>query len=507
MTNVDLANYKKWDLSYCEIVKSSLVLARRSLARSKIEIDRNYNVKIIGRKKSGNGHVRVRVFSKSGAIIFSKKLKFTSKSWSEKCFEMPLRSSGLGELSLEAGDDIFGRVEIGRLVARSEGGQTKQPLRAGLNKADVAPIESLEPEIKRVAIIVPYGIYGGGEVYLKRLLRQKPEDILIDIIYLSRNKLSKYDLGTGTEGIYAGNIERLSSIMKANDYGHIIYYNSLKVYRELSKLKLSGQITGSISEIYHSDFIWSDAVASIRSRAGVDMMFRVSDGLAEDISGIKESSKILIPVGIDTDLYSKNKYKNFEIISKLNIPRDKIIIGVVARLSPEKNIEYAISLAAKSSQWHLVVVGNGPSRPSLERYISSNKITNVTLVGEKEDVIEYYNIFDAFLLTSKAEGTPISILEAMSFSLPVYCTDVGEIKRNYGHLEEVRYLTGDLNLDYDIVNSSLEKDLICEELRAHVVDHNNINKISKYFFEKLLFGAADFNVPEKDTYLLPGEYL
>lgn len=507
MTQIDLVNQKKWELSHCEMVKSSLTLSRRSVASSKIDIGRKYNVKIIGRKKSGNGHVRIRVLSKSGAIVFSKKLKFASKSWSEKSFDMSLRSSGEGRLSIEAGDDIFGRVEIGRLMVRPEASGALQGDSQGLKKIDVIPIEYIEPQIKRLAIIVPYGIYGGGEVYLKRLLEQEREKVLIDIIYLSRNNLSRYDLGSGIQSIYAGNVKRLSSILVANDYDSIVYYNSLKVYSELSSLKLTGKIKASIAEVYHSDFLWADAVAKLRTRAGIDMMFRVSDGLANDIKGIKDSSKILIPVGVDTDLYSRSEHKNFGIISSLNIPRDKIIIGTVARLSPEKNINYAISLASRNKAWHLVVVGDGPRRPSLERYIKSNNITNVTLVGHIEDVTEYYNIFDAFMLTSKAEGTPISVLEAMSFCLPVYCTDVGEIRKNYGHLEGIRYLTGDADMDYNIINSSLEKGLFYEDLRSYVLDNNDIKKISEVFFEKLLFGPAEFITPSDSMYILPGEYI
>jgi glycosyltransferase involved in cell wall biosynthesis len=72
------------------------------------------------------------------------------------------------------------------------------------------------------------------------------------------------------------------------------------------------------------------------------------------------------------------------------------------------------------------VVGEGPDRPELEREIARLGVA-LELVGERDDVPALLAASDVFVLSSKSEGMPIAILEAMAAGLPIVATRVGGV--------------------------------------------------------------------------------
>ena len=108
-------------------------------------------------------------------------------------------------------------------------------------------------------------------------------------------------------------------------------------------------------------------------------------------------------------------------LADVGLDNGHVTFGIVARLSPEKNINYAIDLISSMHNANLIIVGDGPERAKIESRISDD--SSIKLVGHKRNIEDYYNLFDAFLLTSKYEGMPISILEAMSVGKPIIATE------------------------------------------------------------------------------------
>jgi glycosyltransferase involved in cell wall biosynthesis len=75
-----------------------------------------------------------------------------------------------------------------------------------------------------------------------------------------------------------------------------------------------------------------------------------------------------------------------------------------------------------------VIVGEGPDRPALEAEIERLGIGDrVRLLGERRDVPELLGAADVFVLSSKSEGLPVSLLEAMVAGLPVVASRVGGV--------------------------------------------------------------------------------
>jgi glycosyltransferase involved in cell wall biosynthesis len=73
----------------------------------------------------------------------------------------------------------------------------------------------------------------------------------------------------------------------------------------------------------------------------------------------------------------------------------------------------------------LVLVGEGESRPDIERSVVPEKARFVTLTGPRRDVAALLSAFDLFALSSRTEGLPLAIPEAMATALPVVATAVG----------------------------------------------------------------------------------
>ena len=104
----------------------------------------------------------------------------------------------------------------------------------------------------------------------------------------------------------------------------------------------------------------------------------------------------------------------------------------IGRLSKMKNhmlILEAMKLALKvNPKLKLNIAGEGPERISLENYIKIHRLSSkVKLLGNREDIPLLLSNADMYISTSLVEGLPLSILEAMSNSLPIIATPTGGV--------------------------------------------------------------------------------
>ena len=77
-------------------------------------------------------------------------------------------------------------------------------------------------------------------------------------------------------------------------------------------------------------------------------------------------------------------------------------------------------VVSQRPKWRLRIVGDGEDANSLIEYIETNKLNkSVEMVGKVSNIDDYYQNADIFCLSSRAEGFPMVLLEALSFGLPV----------------------------------------------------------------------------------------
>lgn len=261
-------------------------------------------------------------------------------------------------------------------------------------------------------IIIPYGIYGGGEIFLKNHIEQgtftNPH-----LLFLANNKLLDLMRDKCSTTLFSSFAE-LGNFLLKKQAKKAYFYNSASVYNLLCRVRSAIPI--QINEIVHSTLRWADSMHTA-DRRFVNKIFCVSDSVAKEW-GFKQYQ--LLKVIIDSSRFQKPK-----------IPHEGTIIGTVARLSPEKNLKRVVDIAKWSPpEYKFVIVGkDGGSKNELINYINQNNLQQKVIIKDfREDIENEYLQFDAFLLTSHVEGTPITILEAQAANLPVIAPMVGGIR-------------------------------------------------------------------------------
>lgn len=111
-------------------------------------------------------------------------------------------------------------------------------------------------------------------------------------------------------------------------------------------------------------------------------------------------------------------------------PRPDFQIGWVGRLTPIKDPLLCIDIAAAcyhQLELHWSLVGDGELRPQVESAIRERGLNEVALLGWQRDMAALQSRLDVLLLTSRNEGTPVAIIEAMAAGTCVVAANVGGV--------------------------------------------------------------------------------
>ncbi len=154
--------------------------------------------------------------------------------------------------------------------------------------------------------------------------------------------------------------------------------------------------------------------------------------------GLPGGKVFLIPNGIDTDQFVRDRSAAQAWRERFAIPASSPVCGIVAALRPEKNHELFFRVAQSTLQQvpdaHFLIVGDGTERQRLESLASSMECCGrLHFAGNSRDVRGALSAMDLFALTSHNEASPVSILEAMSTGLPVVAPQVGSIDQAVLH--------------------------------------------------------------------------
>ncbi len=222
-------------------------------------------------------------------------------------------------------------------------------------------------------------------------------------------------------------------------------------------VKLVGIISKYNIKVVHSHgrgaFIYS-ALAKIL-RPGIKLIHTVHRADGDLISNNKIVRRILLKktdkvVAVSQAAADKFSEKNQYPVDKIKIiyngidinsffpgnkKSDDIIIGTVANLSDDKDIEtllraFALVLDRVEAKHNLFlrIIGDGPRAGELKTLAEELGISGlVEFAGFRNDVAEQLRMMDIFILATRTEGFGISILEAMASGVPVIASRVGGI--------------------------------------------------------------------------------
>lgn len=128
-----------------------------------------------------------------------------------------------------------------------------------------------------------------------------------------------------------------------------------------------------------------------------------------------------------------------EARAALGLPAGATLLGWVGRLSPEKGADIFLAALAQLARREVqaVFVGEGRERAVLEAEAARLGITDrVRWLGLVPGAGRFVGAFDAFVLSSRTEGTPIALFEAMAAGVPIVATRVGGVPQVVTHEAE-----------------------------------------------------------------------
>lgn len=124
--------------------------------------------------------------------------------------------------------------------------------------------------------------------------------------------------------------------------------------------------------------------------------------------------------------------------AELGLAADAVAIGWIGRLSHEKGADVLVSSVPllEDTAWQISVVGEGGERPALQHQAERLGVADrIRWHGIVPEAARCYAAFDCIVLSSRTEGTPIVLLEAMSAGVPLVTTRVGGVPDVVGESE------------------------------------------------------------------------
>lgn len=147
---------------------------------------------------------------------------------------------------------------------------------------------------------------------------------------------------------------------------------------------------------------------------------------------IAKNHLIILKNGVDLQKFSYDEAVRAQYRKKLGIQEDTYVLGHVGRFSYQKNHEYLIDMFGKIKEQclnsKLLLIGSGELWDDVTNQIASLGLTeDVILLGNVNNVSDYLQVMDTFVLPSRFEGLPIVGVEAQAAGLPVVVsTNVSE---------------------------------------------------------------------------------
>ena len=166
-----------------------------------------------------------------------------------------------------------------------------------------------------------------------------------------------------------------------------------------------------------------------------DVLIAVSPEVRDELvaHGIAPADKFtVIRLGIPLDERLGDDTADLDYRKLYGIPEEAFVVGWVGRMTGVKDTDAVLEIVRAARERGvpavLCMVGDGPDRERLEQVAHDLGIARVTyFVGYQSEVAGYYRLFDAFLLPSLNEGTPVSAIEALASGTPVVATRVGGV--------------------------------------------------------------------------------
>ena len=192
-----------------------------------------------------------------------------------------------------------------------------------------------------------------------------------------------------------------------------------------------------------------------------------------DHFGRNEKEIETVYIGVDEKIFKPKKYNKEELKKQYNMPKDKIIISFICRISEQKRplllLEVAKKLKETRDDFVFLIVGDGNLLNKMKSQANKyNLNSNMIFLGRTSKTDEIYSISDLTINCSIKEGLALTAYESLSMGVPVISSDVGGQKELID--EQTGVIVPCMQKEEDIFDFNYSK----EEVENYV---NAINKV------------------------------
>lgn len=299
---------------------------------------------------------------------------------------------------------------------------------------------------------------GGPATFVPKIAKYFQDELNyeIEILTLSDNKNSNINddfsvkrIDRNLPIIYRW-LKTIFTIYKLGKNKDLIFVNGLGTEATIANIFLNKKIIRKIV----GDPVWERAYSKAKISESFDEFQVKNYGFSISLQkkvrsfSIKKSDIVVTPSKHLKNFILNLGFKNkIEIINNgVFIPEentniftnDQINITIVSRLVSHKNIKKIIRAISDLNDplIYLNIIGDGPELNQLQKIsLESNNKDNIIFHGKlnRNDINHIFLKSDIYIQASNYEGLPHSLLEAMSYGIPVLCTPVGECKEILGN--------------------------------------------------------------------------
>ena len=299
---------------------------------------------------------------------------------------------------------------------------------------------------------------GGPATFVPKIAKYFQDELNyeIEILTLSDNKNSNINddfsvkrIDRNLPIIYRW-LKTIFTIYKLGKNKDLIFVNGLGTETTIANIFLKKKIIRKIV----GDPVWERAYSKAKISESFDEFQVKNYGFSISLQkkvrsfSIKKSDIVVTPSKHLKNFILNLGFKNkIEIINNgVSIPKEsaeiftnaRINITIVSRLVTHKNIKKIIRAISDLNDplIYLNIIGDGPELNQLQKIsLESNNKDNIIFHGKlnRDDINHIFLKSDIYIQASNYEGLPHSLLEAMSYGIPVLCTPVGECKEILGN--------------------------------------------------------------------------
>ncbi|MFX1563029.1 MAG: N-acetyl-alpha-D-glucosaminyl L-malate synthase BshA [Promethearchaeota archaeon] len=306
------------------------------------------------------------------------------------------------------------------------------------------------------------------------------ENVTVDLVNVLEYPLFRYPPYTVALASEMANIAKLHEL----DLLHVHYAIPHAVSAYLAR-----QITGIpyVVTLHGSDVhtLGADPAYQLATRFAVEAANAVTCVSKHICQTADQTLGIRCKINPITNFIDANRFKSGPCLHGWNHQGKHLVH--VSNFRPVKRVVDLITAFAQIADQipdaHLLLLGDGPTRSDVERIVCDLDLTErVRYLGFKRDVETYLRCAQGYALCSELEGAPLSLLEAMSCSLPVVATEVGGIPEiikdgENGLLVPFGDLDALANRLYAILTDDVLSQKLGENARATILSNHTAEKV------------------------------